>query len=87
MRNHSLLALIRSDFSNSEGTQLVDGFPLFFFAIVSLCATRFTGIRRKLRLGAAEKLKSARGMQQWWRRKNKELVNSKKLQSPPYKDS
>jgi hypothetical protein len=39
--------------------------------------THFTGIRRKPCLGAAEKLRSARGMQQWWRRKNKELVNSK----------
>jgi hypothetical protein len=27
-------------------------------------------------LGAAKKLRSAREMQQWWRRKNKELVNS-----------
>jgi hypothetical protein len=31
----------------------------------------------KLRSGAARKLRSTREMQQWWRRKNKELVNSK----------
>jgi hypothetical protein len=28
-------------------------------------------------LGAARKLGSAREMQQWWQRKNKELINSK----------
>jgi hypothetical protein len=31
--------LFRSDYSNSEGTQLVVALPLFFFAIFSLCAT------------------------------------------------
>jgi hypothetical protein len=67
---------------NSEGTQLVDEFPIFFFAIVSLCVTRFTGIRRELHLGAAKKLRSARGMQQWWRWKNKEPLNSKNSSLP-----
>jgi hypothetical protein len=31
---------------------------------------------QELRSGAAKKLRSAREMQQWWQRKNKELVNS-----------
>jgi hypothetical protein len=35
------------------------------------------GHSEKVCLGAARKLRSAREMQQWWRRKNKELVNSK----------
>jgi hypothetical protein len=30
----------------------------------------------KLRWGAAKELRSAREMQQWWRRKDNELVNS-----------
>jgi hypothetical protein len=47
----------------------------------------FDGHLQELRLGAAKKLRSAREMQQWWRRKNKELVNSKKTHSPPYKAS
>jgi hypothetical protein len=33
-------------------------------------------------LGAARKLRSSREMQQWWRRKNKELVNSKNHSLP-----
>jgi hypothetical protein len=32
---------------------------------------------RKLRVGATKELRSARELQQWWRRKSKELVNSK----------
>jgi hypothetical protein len=40
------------------------------------------GIRRKLRLGAAPKLGSTRGIQQWWWRKNKELINSKNPSLP-----
>jgi hypothetical protein len=35
-----------------------------------------------VRSGAARKLRSARKMQQWWRRKNKELVNSKNQSLP-----
>jgi hypothetical protein len=35
------------------------------------------GHLQELRSGAAKKLGSAREMQQWWRQKNKELVNSK----------
>jgi hypothetical protein len=31
---------------------------------------------QKLRSGAVKELKSAREMQQWWRQKDKELVNS-----------
>jgi hypothetical protein len=31
---------------------------------------------QKLRLGAAKELRSAREMRQWWRQKDKELVNS-----------
>jgi hypothetical protein len=31
---------------------------------------------QKLRSGATKELRSAREMHQWWRRKNKELVNS-----------
>jgi hypothetical protein len=31
---------------------------------------------QKLRSGAAKELRSAREMQQWWQRKDKELVNS-----------
>jgi hypothetical protein len=40
------------------------------------------GHSQELRSRAARKLRSAREMQQWWRRKNKELVNSKN-RSPP----
>jgi hypothetical protein len=35
------------------------------------------GHLQELRSGAAKKLKSAREMEQWWRQKSKELVNSK----------
>jgi hypothetical protein len=35
------------------------------------------GHLQELRSGAAKRLRSTREMQQWWRRKNKELVNSK----------
>jgi hypothetical protein len=42
---------------------------------------------QEARSGAAKKLKNAREMQQWWRRKNNELVNSKNPHSPPYKAS
>jgi hypothetical protein len=37
---------------------------------------------QKLRLGAAKELRSAREMQQWWRQKDKELVNSNNPTSP-----
>jgi hypothetical protein len=36
-------------------------------------------------LGAARKLRSLREMQQWWWRKNKELVNSKNPSLPHIK--
>jgi hypothetical protein len=36
----------------------------------------------EMRSGAARKLRSSREMQQWWRRKNKELVNSKNHSLP-----
>jgi hypothetical protein len=36
---------------NSEGTQLVTALPLFLFAIFSLCATFFVGIRRRCTRG------------------------------------
>jgi hypothetical protein len=35
------------------------------------------GHLQELRSGAAKELRSAREMQQWWRRKDNELVNSK----------
>jgi hypothetical protein len=35
------------------------------------------GHLQELRSGATKELKGAREMQQWWRRKDKELVNSK----------
>jgi hypothetical protein len=35
-----------------------------------------------VRSGAARKLRSSREMQQWWLRKNKELVNSKNHSLP-----
>jgi hypothetical protein len=35
------------------------------------------GHLEKVCSGAARKFRSTREMQQWWRRKNKELVNSK----------
>jgi hypothetical protein len=37
---------------------------------------------QKLRLGAAKELRSAREMWQWWRWKDKELVNSNSLTIP-----
>jgi hypothetical protein len=37
---------------------------------------------QELHSGAARKLRSAREMQQWWRRKNKELVNSENRRLP-----
>jgi hypothetical protein len=40
------------------------------------------GHSEKVRLGAARKLRSLREMQQWWWRKNKELVNSKNPSLP-----
>jgi hypothetical protein len=53
-RNPSLLALFRSDSSNSEGTHLVAVLPLFFFVIFSLCATIFVGIWRRCARGCEE---------------------------------
>jgi hypothetical protein len=76
------LSLGQSACSNFNGTQLIAAFTPFFFAIWSLCATLFTGICKELRSGAARKLRSAREMQQWWWRKNKELVNSKNHSLP-----
>jgi hypothetical protein len=40
------------------------------------------GHAEEVRSGAARKLRSARKMQQWWRWKNKELVNSKNQSLP-----
>jgi hypothetical protein len=40
------------------------------------------GHSQELRSGATRKLRSAREMQQWWWRKNKELVNSKNHSLP-----
>jgi hypothetical protein len=37
--------------------------------------------------GDVKKLGSAKKMQQWWRRKGNELVNSKQPHYPPYKAS
>jgi hypothetical protein len=37
--------------------------------------------------GAARKLRSTRKIKQWWRWRGRELVNSKKQRSPPYKAS
>jgi hypothetical protein len=45
------------------------------------------GHSEEVRSGAARKLRSARKMKQWWRRKNRELVNSKNRGHPPYKAS
>jgi hypothetical protein len=41
-----------------------------------LVSETFDAHLQKLCSGAAKELRSAREMQQWWRRKNKELVNS-----------
>jgi hypothetical protein len=40
------------------------------------------GHLQELRSGAARKLRSTREMQQWWRQKNKELVNSENRSLP-----
>jgi hypothetical protein len=40
------------------------------------------GHSQEVRSGAARKLRSSRKMQQWWRQKNKELVNSKNQSLP-----
>jgi hypothetical protein len=40
------------------------------------------GHMEEVRSGAARKLRSSRKMQQWWRRKNKELVNSRNQSLP-----
>jgi hypothetical protein len=40
------------------------------------------GHLQELRSGAVRKLRSAREMQQWWRQKNNELVNSKNRSLP-----
>jgi hypothetical protein len=46
------------------------------------------GNSEKVCSGAARKLQNVREIQQWWQRKNKELVKSKKKpHSPPYKAS
>jgi hypothetical protein len=50
-RNPSLLALFRSDSSNSEGTHWMVMPPLFFFVIFSLCATFLVGIQRRCARG------------------------------------
>jgi hypothetical protein len=40
------------------------------------------GHMEEVRSGATRKLRSSREMQQWWQRKNKELVNSKNHSLP-----
>jgi hypothetical protein len=57
-------------------------FPIWFF-----WASLFTRIYSSGGTGAVTKLRSAEGMQQWWRQKDKELVNSKQPHYPPYKAS
>jgi hypothetical protein len=44
------------------------------------------GDSEEMRSGAVRKLNSARKMKQWWRRKSRELVNSK-TEVSPYKAS
>jgi hypothetical protein len=47
-----------------------------------LVSDSLNGHMEEVRLGAARKLRSSRKMQQWWRRKNKELVNSRNQSLP-----
>jgi hypothetical protein len=49
---------------------------IFFIAIWFLWARLFTRIYSSCDKGAAKKLGSAKVMQQWWRQKYNELVNS-----------
>jgi hypothetical protein len=49
----------------------------FLLCHLVLVSDSLDGHLQELRSGAANKLRSAREMQQWWRRKNRELVNSK----------
>jgi hypothetical protein len=49
---------------------------IFFFPIWFLWARLLMRIYRSYAKGAAKELGSAKEMQQWWRRKGNELVNS-----------
>jgi hypothetical protein len=69
--------LVRSDCPNSDGTQLVDALVIFFFPIWFLWARLLTRIYKGYAKGAVKEFKSAKKMQQWWWRKDNELVNSK----------
>jgi hypothetical protein len=51
---------------NSEGTQLVDALVVLLFPILFFCVRVLTCIY-ELRTGAVQELRSARGLQQWWR--------------------
>jgi hypothetical protein len=72
----SFWALVRSVCLNLEGTQLVDALVVLIFPILFLCARVFTRIYSGGGQGAVKKLRSAKRMQQWWRRRSNELVNS-----------
>jgi hypothetical protein len=48
------LSFSQIGFFKFRGTQLVAMFPIFFFAIYSLCATLFMGIRRRCAWGCEE---------------------------------
>jgi hypothetical protein len=51
--------------------------PALLLCHLFLVCNSLNGHSEEVRSGAARKLRSARKMQQWWWRKNKELVNSK----------
>jgi hypothetical protein len=72
----SFWALVRSDCPNSDGTQLVDALVVFFFPIWYLWARLLTCIYKSYAKGTMKELGSAKEMQQWWQRKDNELVNS-----------
>jgi hypothetical protein len=55
---------------------MVNALVVFLFPILFLCARVFTRVYNGGGSGAVKELRSAKRMQQWWRRRSNELVNS-----------
>jgi hypothetical protein len=55
---------------NSVGTQLVDALVVLVFLILFFCARVLKRIYEP-RVGAVQELRSAQGLQQWWRRQKR----------------
>jgi hypothetical protein len=86
--NYSLLlGLNQIGFFELQWNPLGGHGTVFILWLPSPVCNFLLGHSEKVCSGAMRKLRSAREIQQWWRQKNKELVNSKTPHYSPYKAS